>query len=477
MRLALVPRAERLRSSEEVANALRKELSGIPGVTVRTRSGQGLFIFRMISGGDRLGIEVRGNDFAIADELAARVKAIIEKVPGVTDARVSRESARPEEFVVIDRARAADLNLTVLQISETLQTALSGTSAGNFRDGDTEYSILVRLKDAERLDLRDVLDLTAANADLLLILGSRLDSRQTGTRPATFARGAFKVHVDIDPAELNAKLKADIAVQGDLKLFLRKLNASLRSFRGADLKPWREAVNCYRRRYPALESRNPRGNISPNAFMDLLAGYTRPSDIICLDVGQNQMWAGQSFRLKRGQRMLVSGGMGSMGFALPVAVGAALASGRRAVVITGDGGIQVNIQDLDSLPVRKLPVKIIMMNNGCLGMVRHFQDIYFGGRRQSTAVGYHCPDIGAIAAAYGVRGRKIRTMKEAAAVLEKVFSSDRAELVDVKLGGDTTVDPKLLVNHPIEDLSPEISREELAKEMFIKPIDAEPWID
>ncbi len=314
---------------------------------------------------------------------------------------------------------------------------------------------------------------TVANSDFLLILGSRLDTRQTGTRPETFARAAVKVHVDIDPAELGSKLKADVSVLCHVKTFLSKLNSALHS-RPADLAPWYKVIDGYRKSYPALESKNPGGSIGPNHFMSLLSEYTKEGDIICLDVGQNQMWAGQSFNLKKGQRMLISGGMGSMGFSLPAAIGAALAApGKRVVAITGDGGMQVNIQDLDSLPARKLPVKIILMNNGCLGMVRQFQDIYFGGRRQSTEIGYHCPDLKKISEAYGVKTSSIGSIGQAARALKSVFADDKPALLEVKLGSDTTVDPKLVVSHPIEDLSPHISKAEMKKQMLIPPLGEE----
>ena len=312
-------------------------------------------------------------------------------------------------------------------------------------------------------------NLAVANSDLLIILGSRLDNRQTGTQPATFARGAVKVHVDIDPVELNAKVRADIALNCDARVFLKTLNSVLGVRPRMDLAPWYKIIDGYRLRYPAAESRNPGGDIQPNNFMGFLSARAKDSDIICLDVGQNQMWAAQSFQVKKHQRMLISGGMGSMGFSMPAAIGAVLAApGKRALVICGDGGIQVNIQDMDALVKLNLPVKLIIMNNGCLGMVRQFQDIYFGGRRQSTEVGYHCPDIRKISAAYGVKGYTIRSMSEAGKVLDAALRHNGPALIDVKLGGNTTVDPKLTFNCPIEDMSPHLSKKTLKKEMIVR---------
>ncbi len=166
LRIALVPRSERERSSEEIANDLRGKLTNIPGVTIRTRAGQGLFLLRMGSGdSDRIEVDIRGHDMAVADTLSSRVKEIMLGVEGVTDARVSRETGSPEELVLVDRRRAADMKLSVSEIAGMLQTVLSGTRAGNFREGGDEYAILVKIADAERLDLGELLDLTLTNRD------------------------------------------------------------------------------------------------------------------------------------------------------------------------------------------------------------------------------------------------------------------------------------------------------------------------
>ena len=312
-------------------------------------------------------------------------------------------------------------------------------------------------------------NMTLANCDLLLVLGSRLDTRQTGARTDTFARGAKKIHVDIDPHELGAKIKTDVKVRADVKAFLKLLNAAVAG--PADLSAWRGAIAGYRRSFPEVETDETPGQINPNRFMQQLSRHSRPDDIICIDVGQNQMWAAQSFRLKKGQRMLISGGMGSMGFALPAAIGAAIACpGRRVLAVCGDGGIQVNIQDMDSLPARRLPVKVILMNNGCLGMVRQFQDLYFGRRRQSTLIGYSCPDLKKIIGAYGVPGTTVAETGRVEAVLRDVLASKGPALLEVKLPSETAVEPKLEFNKPIEDMSPDMPREKLRTAMIVEPL-------
>ena len=316
-------------------------------------------------------------------------------------------------------------------------------------------------------------NLTLANCDLLLVLGSRLDSRQTGTRPETFARAAKKIHVDIDPNELNAKIPVDIVINADVAEFVSRLNENLAEYVKPDLSAWYKTIHHFRKKYPTRSTDEQSDDIEPNSFLEILATHSELNDIICLDVGQNQMWAAQSFRLKEGQRMLISGGMGAMGFALPAGIGAAIAApGQRVLVIAGDGGIQVNIQDLDLVVSLNLPLKIVVLDNGCLGMVRQFQDMYFGGRQQSTVVGYGCPDLARIAEAYGITTYTISNQSEMEATVNKFISSEHPAFLVVKLEKNTCVNPKLVVNRPIEDMSPDLDRDELAKEMLIEMVEA-----
>jgi HAE1 family hydrophobic/amphiphilic exporter-1 len=166
IRISLKPQSRRTRSSEEVAADLRRKLGNIPGMIIRTRAGQGLFILRMgTTGNDRIQVEIRGHDLQMADTLAAQIKALVESVGGVTDARVSRESGSPEELILIDRQKAADMNLSVSKIANALQTILSGTNAGYYRQSGDEFTILVKLRDAEQMNLDGILDLTLVNSN------------------------------------------------------------------------------------------------------------------------------------------------------------------------------------------------------------------------------------------------------------------------------------------------------------------------
>ena len=319
-------------------------------------------------------------------------------------------------------------------------------------------------------------NLAAANCDLLIILGARLDSRQTGTRPETFARAAKKIHVDIDPIELNAKVAVDLAIQCDLHFLLTRLKKRLPLSKTKSYADWFDYLERCRAQFPSFPRTELDIGISPNQFVHEISDACKEGELICVDVGQHQMWVGQSFVVKNDQRVLMSGGMGAMGFALPAAIGAVKAKpGSQGVVIAGDGGIQVNIQELSLVVTAQMPIKIIVLNNGCLGMVRQFQDIYFEGRRQSTVIGYSCPDFCKVAEAYGLKTYRIssessdhQTRKD---ILAAFMCADGPALLDVVFEQDSIVEPKLLVNRPIEDMSPVISREVLRDYMLIEPIE------
>ena len=166
MRIALKSLDERTRSSQEIATALRRKLVFLPGMKVRTRAGQGLFILRIgMGGGEKVQVEVRGHDLETSAALSRRVQEVVEAVDGITDAKISRETGTPEELIIVDRQKAADMKLTVSKIAKMLQTVLSGTSAGNYREGGNEYQIRVKLEAAEKKDLQDILDLPITNAE------------------------------------------------------------------------------------------------------------------------------------------------------------------------------------------------------------------------------------------------------------------------------------------------------------------------
>ncbi|TVM15027.1 AcrB/AcrD/AcrF family protein [Oceanidesulfovibrio indonesiensis] len=190
LRISLKPQDERERTSHEIADALRKKLSNIPGVTIRTRSNQELFVLRMVSADDseKLEVVIRGYDFDTSDALAREVLRVVESVPGVTDARISRESGAPERLIHVDRSKAESMGVDVSQVASVLQTSLSGSKAGNYREGGDEYAILVKLKDAEQTELDAVLDLTVTNEQGQPVVLRNLVSVEAATGPVRIER-------------------------------------------------------------------------------------------------------------------------------------------------------------------------------------------------------------------------------------------------------------------------------------------------
>lgn len=312
-------------------------------------------------------------------------------------------------------------------------------------------------------------NLALANADLIIVLGSRLDTRQTGTDIKTFAREAKIVHVDIDENELNAKIKADLSFCCDIASFMEQL---LTYDVALCIDTWLQKLAEYKGVYPSTQGIDSMEKI-PNKMMKVIADFSNDDDIVCVDVGQHQMWVAQSFETKGNQRVLFSGGMGAMGFALPAAIGASLGTGKRAIVIVGDGGFQMNIQELEVIKRRNLPIKIFIMNNANLGMVRQFQEIYFEKRYIGTHKDYSVPNFERIALAYGLKSSTVVSTHDAYAKIKETLLSNEAEVINVCLEETmTTVEPKLIVNKPIEDMYPFLEREALKKHMIINPLDA-----
>lgn len=313
-------------------------------------------------------------------------------------------------------------------------------------------------------------NLTMANADLVLALGTRLDTRQTGTKPVTFARGAKLVHVDIDPREINNKVTADVGVVCDIKDFLVTLNKNLGGYDMPRIKPWLDKTAGYKEKFPSWK-RGAGKKIDPNFLMHTVSEFLPRDSIICVDVGQHQMWAGQSLRLRNGQIMITQGGMAAMGSSLSIAIGASFAKPRKTVVvITGDGGFQLNMQELQTVRHHNLPIKILLLNNNGYGMIRQFQRQYFNSRFQSTAKGYSQPDFQKVVSAYGIHSARITEASRMAQSFKNLFSDRNPEFLEIMLAENNSVLPKLAVGRPIEEQDPLLSEEDLKENMVIKSL-------
>ncbi|MBU1215109.1 MAG: thiamine pyrophosphate-binding protein [Gammaproteobacteria bacterium] len=292
------------------------------------------------------------------------------------------------------------------------------------------------------------------NCDLLIVVGARLDVRQTGADVDDFARKARVVQIDIDPAQLNNRVQADLNICATAESFFKSFPLSAALFPSVD-KGW--LTELTKQRDQAQFNEYADWEISPSELFKklnpILAG--QPVDYVC-DVGNHQMWAAQSLRLSPGHAVHYSGGMGAMGFAFPTALGVALQSKNKTVVISGDGSMQINIQELDTLKRMDLDVIIIVMNNAVLGMVKNFQDMYFDGRDQSTKKGYSSPSFTDIAKAYGIASHRITSAAEMERILPLVAIHKGPLLIEVMMEGATECRPRLAFGSKLDEQFPKL---------------------
>jgi acetolactate synthase-1/2/3 large subunit len=296
-------------------------------------------------------------------------------------------------------------------------------------------------------------NIALSRCDVLLVLGSRLDIRQTGSDVASFKRGRTIYHLDVDPAEVNNRLSGCRAVICSLEQAVPQLVDIARHGAPATHANWQAEVAELRRRWPDVRELPDISGINPNVLMHELSRQS-PATAFVADVGQHQMWAAQSLQISRDQRFLTSGGLGAMGSGLPMAVGACVALEGPVALIAGDGGFQLNLQELQTVVRNELPLKLVILNNRAHGMVRQFQDSYFGGRYQSTVWGYSAPDFAAVAAAYGIASRAIEAPQDAAAAIEELWSAPGPGLLEVQIDPQANVYPKLAFGRPLSEMEP-----------------------
>lgn len=294
-------------------------------------------------------------------------------------------------------------------------------------------------------------------SDVLLVLGSRLDVRQTGADVDAFKGNRRIYHVDCEPGQLNNRVTGcDVCVAGLSDFIGAMLSAAARA-PCLERAAWKEWISGRRRLASDVAELKGCKGINPNSFMHALSAASAKASAILADVGKHQMWAAQSVELHADQRFLVSGGMGSMGFALPAAIGAALSSGKPVVMVAGDGGMQCNIQELETICLHNIPVKMVVLNNNSLGMVGQFQEEYFDSRMRSTVWGYSAPDFEAVAHAYRIPARTIRLPEEVDAAVQWLWSNPEApSLLNVIIDVGTKVLPKATFGRPLNDMEPRL---------------------
>ncbi len=272
-------------------------------------------------------------------------------------------------------------------------------------------------------------------SDLVIAVGARFDDRVTG-KVSEFCPHAKIVHIDIDPTSIRKNIQVDIPIVGDCKRVLKELNHLLRATVNGEQKelrkPWWDQIREWQQAHPLRYDQQAQGPIKPQQVIKRLYELTKDRDpIVSTDVGQHQMWSAQYFKLPKPCRWLTSGGLGTMGFGFPAALGAQAAYPDRLVLcVAGDGSVQMNIQELATAVVCKLPVKVVIINNRYHGMVRQWQDLFYEGRYASSYLDV-VPDFVKLAEAYGAVGLRAEKVSELDEVLREAVSSDKPVIVDV----------------------------------------------
>lgn len=291
-----------------------------------------------------------------------------------------------------------------------------------------------------------------SKCDLIISLGSRIDQRQSGAIRENFAKDAKIIRVDIDEGELfyavhhnESTFCIDVSCALDILLKINIENTYME---------WKHKCNIIREKLCNID------DSLPTEFLRELSNYILEKTIVTTDVGQNMVWVPQAFTVKKDQKFMFSGGMGAMGHALPSAIGACYPlNDNKVVCICGDGGIQMNIQELQYVYRENLPIKIIVINNFSLGMIRHFQEMYFEGVYFQTTYdgGYTVPDFARVAEAYGIRGRVITDVDQLKS-LKHELQDEKPLLLEIRIFGDTYVKPKLEYGKPNYDQQPLLDR-------------------
>jgi acetolactate synthase-1/2/3 large subunit len=300
-------------------------------------------------------------------------------------------------------------------------------------------------------------NLAVSEADFLLVLGSRLDIRQTGADVESFRGERTIYNVNCATAEINNRICGCHAIIADLRAFFAGLEPLLDVMPRPNLAAWRARLHELRLRWPDVAELDGTPGINPNVLMHQISGHDGAATVAAYvaDVGQHQMWAAQSIELGDRQRFLTSGGMGAMGFGLPAAIGAAIASEDPVVLIAGDGGFQLNIQELQTIVRNGLPIKIVVLDNKCHGMVRQFQQSYFGERYHSTIWGYSAPDFADVARAYRIEAAFARDVATVAPALERMWRDPQEPFVlHVEIDTFANAYPKQAFGRPISEMEP-----------------------
>ncbi|MBN1496438.1 MAG: biosynthetic-type acetolactate synthase large subunit [Spirochaetes bacterium] len=293
-------------------------------------------------------------------------------------------------------------------------------------------------------------------SDVLIAVGARFDDRVTG-KIAEFIPNAKVIHIDIDPASVSKTVKVDVPIVGDCKYVLAEMNKQIKA---PEISAWIEEISVMKRDHPLTYEKNNGTSIKPQYVVEEIYRQTNGEAIICTEVGQNQMWAAQFYKYTEPRTFISSGGLGTMGYGFPAAIGAQLARpDRRVIDIAGDGSIQMNIQELIVAVQHRLPVLIAILNNGFLGMVRQWQQLFWEKRYSHTCIDF-APDFVKLAEAYGAAGFRIEKNEEVAPALRQALDiTDRPIILDFRVSREENVYPMVPAGQSFKEI---IMRELLA---------------
>ncbi|MEW9031280.1 MAG: biosynthetic-type acetolactate synthase large subunit [Planifilum fimeticola] len=284
--------------------------------------------------------------------------------------------------------------------------------------------------------------------DLLIGIGARFDDRVTMGRLDKFAKGAKIAHIDIDPAEIGKNVDAYIPIVGDVKKVLQAALDGLPRSRSGD---WLRRIEGWKRQYP-VTCRPSEKTLKPQWVIRHLYETTGGDAIVTTDVGQHQMWVAQYFRFARPRSFITSGGLGTMGFGFPAALGAQIANPDRVVIcVTGDGGFQMTAQELAIAALENLPVKVAVINNRCLGMVRQWQEVFYQERYSEVDLS-GSPDFVKLAEAYGVKGLRARTEEEAKRAWQEALAHPGPVVVDFEIDPEENVYPMVAPGSGLDEM-------------------------
>ena len=277
-------------------------------------------------------------------------------------------------------------------------------------------------------------------ADLLIAAGARFDDRVTG-KISEFAKHATIVHIDIDPAEISKVVQTHLSITGDLKDVLETLLTKLEPVKIDGHTAWLQQIKDWKAQYP-LTYQSSETTIKPQYVIEQVSDLTKGEAIITTGVGQHQMWTALFCKFRHPRSFVSSGGLGTMGFGFPAGIGAQLGRPEKTVfTIDGDGSFQMNIQELATASYYNVPVKVVIINNGYLGMVRQWQELFYGRRYSQTFLADGNPDFVMVAKGFGIEGFRITKPAEVRPTLEKALASDRPVIIDCKVEPEENVFP------------------------------------